>query len=199
MTDYVARLAETPAELEQVLLPLIDAGVDVIDTSTRRFWEPEFADSDMNIAGWAKKITGKPTITVGSIGIDRELDVTEFDRSGITKSKSKANSAMTEMSLFRLHRLMEMFHRGDFRLRGRRAHHPRESVLVQPCARPTSRPDRAVLGGMPEGAVPGLVMPAIGRGTIVDRRATDDPLLVRVNPWSAGSWIPGYNRFCGLV
>ena len=115
-TDYAARLVESPAELEQMLTPIVEAGVDVIDTSTRRFWEPEFADSDMNIAGWAKKITGKPTITVGSIGIDRELDVTEFERGGITGSSSKANSALTELTLVRLGRLMEMFHRGDFDL-----------------------------------------------------------------------------------
>jgi 2,4-dienoyl-CoA reductase-like NADH-dependent reductase (Old Yellow Enzyme family) len=116
MTDYAARLAETPGELEQMLAPLVDAGVDVIDTSTRRFWEPEFPGSDMNIAGWAKKITGKPTVTVGSIGIDRELDVTEFERSGITNSSSKANSALTAKTTARLGRLMEMFHRGDFDL-----------------------------------------------------------------------------------
>ena len=116
MTDYEARLAQSPAELEQVLLPIVDAGVDVIDTSTRRFWDAEFPDSDMNIAGWAKKLTGKPSITVGSIGIDRELDVTEFERSGITKSSAKANSALTERTIIRFNRLMEMFHRGDFDL-----------------------------------------------------------------------------------
>lgn len=32
--------------------------------------EQEFEGSDLNFAGWAKKITGKPTITVGSIGLD---------------------------------------------------------------------------------------------------------------------------------
>ncbi len=116
MTDYAAKLAATPAELEQILTPIVDAGVDVIDTSTRRFWEPEFSDSDMNLAGWTKKLTGKPTITVGSIGIDRELDVTEFNRSGISGSSSKANSALTEKSLRRLNTLMEMYHRGDFDL-----------------------------------------------------------------------------------
>ncbi len=116
VTDYAARLAETPAELEQVLSPIVDAGVDVIDTSTRRFWEPEFPDSDMNIAGWAKKITGKPTITVGSIGIDRELVVTDFERKGASNSTSKANSTLTTQSLVRLNRLMEMFDRGDFDL-----------------------------------------------------------------------------------
>lgn len=67
--DYNAKVATTPQEMEQWLLPLSEAGVDIFHCSQRRFWEPEFADSDLNFAGWAKKITGKPTITVGSIGL----------------------------------------------------------------------------------------------------------------------------------
>ena len=46
------------------------AGVDIFHCSTRRFWEPEFEGSDLNLAGWVKKITGKPTISVGSVGLD---------------------------------------------------------------------------------------------------------------------------------
>lgn len=30
-------------------------------------WEPEFPGSDLNFAGWAKKLTGAPAITVGSV------------------------------------------------------------------------------------------------------------------------------------
>lgn len=72
-SDYTAKLAATPAELEQFLAPLTAAGVDVFHCSTRRFWEPEFEGSDLNLAGWAKKLTGKPTITVGSVGLDSEF------------------------------------------------------------------------------------------------------------------------------
>ncbi|TNE61628.1 MAG: NADH:flavin oxidoreductase [Alphaproteobacteria bacterium] len=68
--DYSVKLAKDPAELEQFLTPLSDAGVDIFHCSTRRFWEPEFEGSDLNLAGWTKKITGKPTITVGSVGLD---------------------------------------------------------------------------------------------------------------------------------
>ena len=68
--EYSSRLAETSEELAQFLTPLVDAGVDVFHCSTRRFWEPEFEGSDLNLAGWVKKITGKPTITVGSVGLD---------------------------------------------------------------------------------------------------------------------------------
>lgn len=67
--DYKSRLATTPAEMEEWLLPMKEAGVDIFHCSQRRFWEPEFEGSDLNFAGWAKKITGQPTITVGSVGL----------------------------------------------------------------------------------------------------------------------------------
>ncbi|QOV37526.1 NADH:flavin oxidoreductase [Streptomyces ferrugineus] len=70
---YDARLAETPEELEAVLAPLAAAGVDAFHASTRRYWVPEFDGSDLNLAGWTKKLTGKPTITVGSVGLDGEF------------------------------------------------------------------------------------------------------------------------------
>ncbi len=68
--NYEARLASTPKEMEAWVKPLAEAGVDVFHCSQRRFWEPEFEGSDLNFAGWVKKITGRPTITVGSIGLD---------------------------------------------------------------------------------------------------------------------------------
>jgi 2,4-dienoyl-CoA reductase-like NADH-dependent reductase (Old Yellow Enzyme family) len=71
--DYTARLAPTPDLLGAFLAPLVDAGVDVFHCSTRRFWEPEFEGSDLNLAGWTKKLTGKPTITVGSVGLDNDM------------------------------------------------------------------------------------------------------------------------------
>lgn len=71
--DYTARLVQTPEQLEAFLKPLSDAGVDIFHCSTRRFWEPEFEGSDLNLAGWTRKLTGKPTITVGSVGLDGEF------------------------------------------------------------------------------------------------------------------------------
>ena len=71
--DYATKLATTPHELEAFLIPLAEAGVDLFHCSTRRFWEPEFPNSPLNLAGWTKKITGKPTITVGSIGLDHDF------------------------------------------------------------------------------------------------------------------------------
>lgn len=71
--QFEARMAETPAELEQWLLPLAEAGVDLFHCSQRRFWEPEFPGSDLNFAGWVKKVTGRPTITVGSVGLSNDF------------------------------------------------------------------------------------------------------------------------------
>ncbi|KOG33974.1 NADH:flavin oxidoreductase [Streptomyces resistomycificus] len=70
---YRARLAETPEELESILAPLAAAGVDAFHASTRRYWFPEFDGSDLNLAGWTKKLTGKPVITVGSVGLDGDF------------------------------------------------------------------------------------------------------------------------------
>ncbi|MEN8651494.1 NADH:flavin oxidoreductase [Streptomyces sp. 21So2-11] len=73
MGNYEARLADTPEELEAILTPLVAAGVDAFHCSTRRYWLPEFEGSDLNLAGWVKKLSGKPTITVGSVGLDNEF------------------------------------------------------------------------------------------------------------------------------
>lgn len=71
--DYTARLAQTPQEMTDWLAPLVEAGVDILHCSQRRFWEPEFPENDgsngLNFAGWAKKLTGAATISVGSVGL----------------------------------------------------------------------------------------------------------------------------------
>ncbi len=46
---------------------MVDAGVDIPHASMRRFWEPAFEGSTLTFAGWTKKLTGLPTIAVGSI------------------------------------------------------------------------------------------------------------------------------------
>ncbi|MDQ7051040.1 MAG: NADH:flavin oxidoreductase [Enterobacterales bacterium] len=68
--NYNAKLAQNPEELKAFLQPLVDAGVDIFHCSTRRFWDAEFEGSDLNLAGWTKKLTGKPCITVGSVGLN---------------------------------------------------------------------------------------------------------------------------------
>ncbi|HXM00684.1 MAG TPA: NADH:flavin oxidoreductase [Rhizomicrobium sp.] len=101
--DFTVKLAHTPAELERFLAPLSAAGVDMFHCSTRRFWEPEFEGSDMNLAGWTKKISGKPTMTVGSVGLDEDF---------INAYRGK----QAETDRAHLDGLMEMLARGDFDL-----------------------------------------------------------------------------------
>lgn len=72
-SDYAARLAGTPEEFGVILGELVDAGADAFHASTRRYWQPAFDGADLNLAGWAKKLTGKPAITVGSTGLDQEF------------------------------------------------------------------------------------------------------------------------------
>ena len=75
--DYTARLATSPAQLEEWLVPLVEAGANILHCSQRRFWEPEFPEIDgaegLNFAGWAKKVTGAATISVGSVGLSGEF------------------------------------------------------------------------------------------------------------------------------
>ncbi|MGO1502440.1 MAG: NADH:flavin oxidoreductase [Marinobacter sp.] len=71
--DYSAKLVNSPEELEQFLKPLVEAGVDIFHASTRRFWEPEFEGSNLNLAGWTQKLSGKPTMSVGSVGLTEDF------------------------------------------------------------------------------------------------------------------------------
>lgn len=82
MENYTARIANDPEQLEQMLAPLVDAGVDVFHCSMRRFWLPEFDGSDLSFAGWTKKVTGKPVIAVGSIGLADSVFQSAFEGKG---------------------------------------------------------------------------------------------------------------------
>ena len=73
--DFSARLAETPKALEQWLAVLVDAGADAFHLSQQKFWQPAFPeiDRELNLAGWAKKLTGVTAITVGSVGLSGDV------------------------------------------------------------------------------------------------------------------------------
>jgi 2,4-dienoyl-CoA reductase-like NADH-dependent reductase (Old Yellow Enzyme family) len=71
--DFRAQLAITPKELEEILCPLADAGVDVFDASVRYFDKAAYPDSDLSLAGWAKKVTGKMSMAVGGVGINKGM------------------------------------------------------------------------------------------------------------------------------
>lgn len=73
LQDYDAQLASTPNLLAAIVAPLAEAGIDVFDVSTRVFSTPAFTGSDIGLAGWVRKLTGKPTMTVGGIGFSKEL------------------------------------------------------------------------------------------------------------------------------
>jgi 2,4-dienoyl-CoA reductase-like NADH-dependent reductase (Old Yellow Enzyme family) len=102
LQDYKARLAETPEELAIVLTPIAEAGVDVFDGSQRYFDTPIFSGSNLNLAGWAKKLTGKLSMAVGGVGLDQGKGAHHID-----PGSGAANN---------LDRVMARFDRGEFDL-----------------------------------------------------------------------------------
>ncbi len=91
---YTAKLAYDAEQLAEVLQPLATAGVDIFHASTRRFWEPAFEGSPLSLAGWAKHITGKAVITVGSVGLKQ--DFTDFFAAGASADQQGSMSVLTE-------------------------------------------------------------------------------------------------------
>lgn len=96
--NYTFKIAQNPKEMEEWLLPLAEAGADILHVSTRHYGKPEFEGSDLGAAGWAKKLTGLPTIAVGSVGLSSEA---------FSTPKSEVAG---------LHELVRRFERGDFDL-----------------------------------------------------------------------------------
>lgn len=103
--DALATLANTPAELEDIVGPLADAGVDVFDAQQYNFNKPVFPDSNLNLAGWAKKLTGRLTMTVGAVG----LSVGHYDPDADDEEPVAVNDLGT---------LTARFERGEFDLVG---------------------------------------------------------------------------------
>ncbi|MGQ0698369.1 MAG: NADH:flavin oxidoreductase [Panacagrimonas sp.] len=99
--DYDARLANTPQELEQILGPVADAGVDIFEASTRNFAVPEFEGSPLGLAGWTRKLTGKTTVMVGGVGVQR----------GKYESALKPPTTVNNLD-----QVLERFERGEFDL-----------------------------------------------------------------------------------
>lgn len=99
--NYDARIAETPQELEALLAPIAAAGVSLMHSSTRRFWQPEFEGSERTLASWTREVTGLPTISVGSVGLS----------DAYTQDPSAPRPTSTDLT-----RATEHFHAGDFDL-----------------------------------------------------------------------------------
>ncbi|MDA9786043.1 NADH:flavin oxidoreductase [Gammaproteobacteria bacterium] len=71
--DYEAKITSDKDELNLFLNILKNAGADFLHCSNRRFWEGEFSEDGLNLAGIAKKTTGLPSISVGSVGVDKDF------------------------------------------------------------------------------------------------------------------------------
>jgi 2,4-dienoyl-CoA reductase-like NADH-dependent reductase (Old Yellow Enzyme family) len=99
--DYDAQLARTPQELEMFLRPLVDAGVDLFDTSTRIYSRPAFEGSPMTLAGWTRKLSGKPSMAVGGVGLSKDL---------------QSSFAGGTVAVNNLDQVLEYFERGEFDL-----------------------------------------------------------------------------------
>ena len=107
--DYGAKIYRTPGELGTALSAFVRAGVDIIHCSTRRFWEPEFEGSDLSLAAWSRRVSGKPVIAVG--GVTLHGDFTQFEDPalglrGMATARPTAN----------LDRVEQALERGDFDL-----------------------------------------------------------------------------------
>lgn len=78
VNNYGSQYLNSPASLEKLLKTVIDAGVDFLHPSTKRFWLPGFDENEKSLAWWTRKISDLPTIIVGNIG----LKTSEFTADG---------------------------------------------------------------------------------------------------------------------
>lgn len=82
-----ARLANTPEELAEIVRPLSEAGVDVFDCTSLHYGHPEFEGSPMGLAAWVRRLSNRPAICSGAIGLEpgfpsqllRSLSMNEID------------------------------------------------------------------------------------------------------------------------
>jgi len=102
--DYEAKITTDPEELRQLIEILRSAGADLFHVSTRRFWTPEWAGSDLGLAGWVKSFTDATVIAVGSVGLDVDVMAT------LTGEEARPTGAS------RIADLVRRFERGDFDL-----------------------------------------------------------------------------------
>lgn len=114
LQDYDAKTVENPDDLAQLVETLADAGVDLFHVSVRRFWEPAFAGSDMTLSGWTRKLSGLPTMTVGSITLDQPFGVgtDDYAKHFLNTQEKKLDYSGVDG----IDRLLELFDRGEFDL-----------------------------------------------------------------------------------
>jgi 2,4-dienoyl-CoA reductase-like NADH-dependent reductase (Old Yellow Enzyme family) len=125
--DSAVKLATTPDAMVDWLGPLVAAGVDVLHCSQRRFWEPEFPEIDgeagLNFAGWAKKLTGAATVSVGSVGLSGDMissfmgqssEATDLDRLVARMERGEFDLIAVGRALLSDYAWARKVHDGDF-------------------------------------------------------------------------------------
>jgi 2,4-dienoyl-CoA reductase-like NADH-dependent reductase (Old Yellow Enzyme family) len=104
--DFSGKIAETPDDVAVLVAGLQEAGVDLLNVSTRRFRTPEWPQvNDWNFAGWVKSYADVPVITIGSVGLDLDM------MSGILADRDPQPRIAEDLA-----ELAQRFERGEFDL-----------------------------------------------------------------------------------
>jgi len=69
--------------MEDWRLPLVEAGVDVLHCSQRRFWDPEFPEIDgengLNcVAVWPGHLRAGYTVSLGNVALDSSWSICDY-------------------------------------------------------------------------------------------------------------------------
>ncbi|WP_231639146.1 12-oxophytodienoate reductase [Sphingomonas profundi] len=115
LQDYDARTVNSPEEVADLVEPLAEAGVDLFHVSVRRFWEAAFTGSDLTLSGWTRKLSGLPTMTVGSITLDQPFGVgTDDYAEHFTKADASQHLDFSRPAS--MDRVLDLFAKGEFDL-----------------------------------------------------------------------------------
>ncbi len=71
LQDHEALIVRDANEVGQLVAPLVDAGLTLLDIAARTITQPAFSDSSLTLAGWFRKLSGLPVIANGAVGLDR--------------------------------------------------------------------------------------------------------------------------------
>jgi 2,4-dienoyl-CoA reductase-like NADH-dependent reductase (Old Yellow Enzyme family) len=71
LQDQNAKIVRDAKDIEQLTAPLVDAGLNLFDIATRSVSQPAFAVSPLTLGGWFRKLSGRPVVANGSVGLDK--------------------------------------------------------------------------------------------------------------------------------
>ena len=80
----------------RIVGPMADAGVDLFHCSTRRYWEPAFEGSDLGLAGWVRRLSGRPTIAVGSVTLGNDFKSEHGKQQAAVSPATSGSAVATE-------------------------------------------------------------------------------------------------------